>query len=291
MRQVTATNIDDAPSETTGDVEVKHLPSPIQQLQTHHARTMKSTEYDAHCPVFKKVAPVLLEVNQSDNALMRKNKLRRSKQQYMSDFVNRIWSMADDHYLEQLKTDPNVVLKSPVILFGDGSSSSMKGQRSTNPVAMLDYLKRFFTVLVINEHNSSQQCPKCWKQMEYLKGKGVRVKTCKNEACKSQPKPKKDGDPLPSKVDFIVNRDIAAPVNFISIAIGLVMAGKRPEPFECKKSSAEQVTGCKSNAKKRKREKQAKKPKRRRSKKASSSKAKEEPTTSQGGSITDRKHA
>lgn len=317
--QATPNNTDVFPSGTSGDKRVEHLSSPIQQLQKNHARTMKSVEYDVHSLVFKKVAPILLGVNQSDKALKRKSELSRSKQQHMSEFVNRLWSMADAHYREQLKKDPGAVFKAPVILFGDGSSSSMKGQRSTNPAAMLDYLKHHFTVLVVQEHNSSQKCPKCWGQMNYLDGKGVRVKTCPNERCKAQPKSKKEGDPLPDPVDFIVNRDIAAPVNFLSIAIGLVMTGERPEPFQYKKSdtgkesSGEQETESaeKSSTKKPKGKKQGKQPKRKRetptvsesdgknghklkrarSKKTSGSKAKDEPTTSGDGSTKDVQHA
>jgi hypothetical protein len=238
-------------------------------MQTNHSRVMSFQKYQNYCTTFGTAAQFLLQANRSKKALKLKTGLSRKQQSYWSGFVNRLWSKIDMFHQDLLQVNPSARLKAPIILFGDGCPSSMRGQRSTNPTWLLDYLKRFFTVLVVNENYSSQTCPKCWGGLDYH-NKGVRVKTCPNPSCRAQPRAFEasgtesdstgNTDELPPTVPFVVNRDIAAPVNFLAIAIGLVMNGTRPEPFRRREqpqeddeedvSSAAKEKGKKSSTKK-----------------------------------------
>jgi len=117
------------------------------------------------------------------------------------------------------------MVKAPIVVFGDGSMSSMKGQRSTCPVMAVNYFKRFFLVIVVNEFNSSQKCPKCHAQMELVKEqKGYRIKECTGECHRKGHEDER----------FLVNRDIAAPMNMFYILIHLILHGARPKTFSPK---------------------------------------------------------
>ena len=110
--------------------------------------------------------------------------------------------------------------KAPVILFGNRFFGNVKGCLPGNAAWLKEYFGRFFTVLVVNEYNSSQKCPMCFGQLEmHEPTKGVRVKRCTR--CKG-------GGPGGK---FVVNRDVAAGMNFVSIVLLSIISGKRPAEF------------------------------------------------------------
>jgi hypothetical protein len=87
-----------------------------------------------------------------------------------------MWAIAESMY-----EDPAAMTKAPFVVFGSGAEGSMKGQRSTNPTWLMKYLSRFFVVIILDEFNSSQKCPKCLSSMkDFL---GYRVKRCSNSEC------------------------------------------------------------------------------------------------------------
>ena len=73
----------------------------------------------------------------------------------------------------------------------------------------------------MDEYNTSQKCPKCTGQLEiHEPALGVRVKN--GTSCRG-------GGP---DGKFVVNRDVAAGMNFISILLYSILYGKRPTAFQ-----------------------------------------------------------
>ena len=110
--------------------------------------------------------------------------------------------------------------KSPLILFGDGAFGNVRGCTAGNYSWLKQYLGRFFTVVVVGEYNTSQKCPKCFEQLEmHQPKKGVRVKHCMH--CPG-------GGPGGR---FVVNRDVGAGMNLITIVLCMIISGERPAAF------------------------------------------------------------
>ena len=78
-----------------------------------------------------------------------RRKARIQRQRYWSNFVNNLFALAES-------MNDGAMMLMPMILFGASEFSTMKGQRSTNPKWIIDYLKRFFVVLVIDESKLSK---------------------------------------------------------------------------------------------------------------------------------------
>ena len=98
----------------------------------------------------------------------------------------------------------------------------MRGHLSGNASWLKEYLSRFFLVLIIDESYTSQKCSKCWGQLENLQGT-VRVLECRNQNCMVQTSR--------GNRNFLVNKDISAPLNMMMNGINLVLNGRRLEQF------------------------------------------------------------
>ena len=103
----------------------------------------------------------------------------------------------------------------PLILFGDGKFANNKKQRSGNYSWLKKYLAISFLVIIVNEYNTSQKCPKCLRQLEDF-DYTVRIKKCRH--CKS----------LDGLHDFVVNKDVSAPMNMLTATVCLIFRGQRP---------------------------------------------------------------
>jgi hypothetical protein len=71
----------------------------------------------------------------------------------------------------------------------------MKGKRAAPPKQLIKYLSRFFTVLIVDEFNTSQFCGQCDSKFSYQKS--IRMYTCNCE--------RKDGGGT-----LVVNKDRSA---------------------------------------------------------------------------------
>ena len=187
----------------------------IDELAKQHGRTMDLVDYELHSVAFESAADPLLRSHNSRQSRRNHARLQSQKQRYWSNIVNLIFAMNDE-------MNPHSE-KAPVILFGNGSFGNVKGCLPGNAAWLKEYFGRFFTVLVVNEYNSSQKCPMCFGQLEmHEPKKGVRVKRCKE--CPG-------GGPGGK---FVVNRDVAAGMNFVSIVLLSIISGKRPAEFSPK---------------------------------------------------------
>jgi hypothetical protein len=195
---------------------------------------MDPDAYQDHAAAFQTSARDLWD-HANSRQQRRANARSESKiQRFWSRFVNYIFAV-NDHMSGNS-------LKAPIILFGNGKFGTGKGSRSGNYTYVLlwfyllfrysrflkKYLARFFTVVIVDEYYSSQLCPKCFGQLDMHGTKGVRVKEC-NNGCK-RGAPGTNGR-VNGTEKFVVNRDISAPMNFITRVLGIVMFGEVPKPF------------------------------------------------------------
>jgi len=187
----------------------------IDELSKQHGRTMNVADYMAHSTAFQANAEPLLQAHNSRQARRSHARLQSKKQRFWSNTVNLIFAFND--------AMANGSNKTPIIIFGDGSFGNVKGCQSGNYTWLKQYLSRFFTVLIVNEHNTSQKCPKCFGQLKmHEPTKGVRVKCC--EKCVGHGPTGK----------FVVNRDVSAGMNMITIVLCMILSGKRPAQFSPK---------------------------------------------------------
>jgi hypothetical protein len=196
----------------------KEVEEAISDLSQHHARTMDVTEFKAHQVAFQKQSPQLLDNSCSRKKLVINRQLRSIKQRYLSELVNTVYALDETlHTRKGIERE-----KAPVIVIGSATVNGIKNKRSVPSTAIINYLKRFFLVLTVDEYNTSQKCPKCWGQLK--DGKGIRIKVCHNKDCQSTTD---DGKTFP----FHVNRDVSASMNLFAIALHLVSGLGRPDAF------------------------------------------------------------
>ena len=182
------------------------------KLAENHGRTLDREMYEKHLDVFKEDGmdkKILEETNSIENRKLHFKK-ERNKQRFWDDVVNLILAM-NDHF----NPDGD---KAPVILFGTGKFRGGNSALMTGNYTWLkNYLARFFTVILIDEYNTSKLCPKCFEELDLHGKQGVRVKECPH-GCK-----RKNGSGK-----FVANRNFGAPHNFVTILLCCLLYGKRP---------------------------------------------------------------
>jgi hypothetical protein len=190
-------------------------------LSKFHSRTMDVEEFKKHSEVFRAKGPALLAKSCSKEKLSDMRVLRATKQRYLDEIINTIYAI--DEALHEKKSLGSKRTKAPIIIAGKPTFTGVQGKRSVPSSSILDYLKRHFAVILVDEYNTSQKCPKCCGQLE--EAEGIRIKVCPNVECRST---KCTGE----KIQFHVNRDVSAPMNMIRIAFNLICGQERPKPFQ-----------------------------------------------------------
>jgi len=198
----------------------------VENLQQNSARTMNVDQFKKHMDAFKsEMTTNLVNYNWKKDKLKLKQRLNIEKQRYWDNIKNDLLATT-----EALHEEAKIPFKkTPVLIIGKDYTATMKNHRSTCPSFIINYFSRFFVVILLDEYLTSQKCPKCWSQMEYVEQqKGYRLKFCK--CCRPQPSKEKDGTDKDIGC-FIVNRDISAPMNMFSIVLYLMLYGVRPKEF------------------------------------------------------------
>jgi hypothetical protein len=187
-------------------------------MSKNHGRTMDPVAYENVRESYSSAITNCWMHDQNGREKRRQyQRLQSREQSFWAQLVNFIFAASKE--LHARKSTPT---KTPVIIFGDGQFAAMKGKRSSNPTWLKQYLSRFFLVIILDEYNTSQICPKCQEKLNEISGT-YRIKKCCN--CVSVTSSGKTKN-------FLVNRDICAPFNFLIIAIVLLWCGKRPIAFE-----------------------------------------------------------
>ena len=225
----------------------KQLEDKVLNLAVNHGRTLDPAKYEAFRAAFEKDGQFLLHENFKTESLNESKKLENRIRSHWASIPNTILEFVD----ETCRANGRPNLHAPILLVGIPTfSATMKGKRSVAPKKIIEYLKRFFTVVLINEDMSSQLCPCCLHKMKKLIRKSTRVWFCDNPQCwrvqdvrlkrKKKEEENRDNDrdqasstdPLEEELDiFIVNKDISAAVNFFQIFMVLMTTGTRPEQF------------------------------------------------------------
>ena len=151
------------------NVEMDAFRPGVRALSQLPGRVMDEAEYNEHAKLFKTVGPDMVTHAGSPEQRRQYAALQGRKSSYWSDFVNTIWAMQD-----AMCPDSD---RPPIILFGNGKFPTGRGSTAGNYTWLKTYLARFFLIILVDEYNTSQRCPKCLGQLEFH-GKGVRIKAC-----------------------------------------------------------------------------------------------------------------
>ena len=184
----------------------------IIRLSECHGRTQDIDGFSSHREAFKECGDRLITRSFSTEALKNRSHFQNRKRSY--------W----DCQVEMIKEFTRKSGKGenpPILVIGKPTfKSSIKGKKSSCPKKTIEFLRRFFVVVVIDEHNTSKLCPQCFEFLALKNGqKGTRIWECGSNKCI------KDGK------KFYVNKDVSAAVNMFSIFMSLMSTGKRPECF------------------------------------------------------------
>lgn len=200
----------------------------VTKLSENHGRTVDQEGYLRFKKIFSEETPALINSNHSEPAIQSRTKLRRRKQRYWSRLMNRVLALVDSMYTkDELKSGT----KSPIVVIGGGSFGACRGHRSAAPAKLIDMLRRHFMVVIVDEHLTSQKCPKCYNQLKQLDNKSVRYWRCENGACQT----KKDQQ-------FVVNKDISAAMHMFNILVSTVGWGRRPVELRKRDGSSSKPT-------------------------------------------------
>jgi hypothetical protein len=200
----------------------EQLPENVQnfqaQLSDNHPRSMDAAMYTEYTNTFNEVFNALHQY--SESTLPQKATLDSKEQRFYSNFVNDLYAQAEALH----RFEGTLMSKKPVLVLGAGSMKPMKKKRPSHAGTLLKYLKRFFLVITLDEYNTSKRCPKCLGILSNVPNTH-RIKRCDNPECQSTAQETDD------RFSFLVNRDIAAPVNNVRILLNMMRHGRRPLTF------------------------------------------------------------
>ena len=185
-------------------------------LSKDHGRTGDPEKYKTHMDTFDEYGWALLLENFSDENLQLTAELENRKRSYLCGVASMMLALAD----AMEEGNGRQREGAPIILMGNPKfSGTMRRKRPAAPKALVEYLQRFFAVIMIDEHNTSKLCSGCDKELTLVDTKSFRIWRCDN-GCKNT-----KGKAL------VVNKDVSAGLNFFKIFTHLMVHGERPAPF------------------------------------------------------------
>jgi ribosomal protein S27AE len=192
----------------------------VRAMGRNHGRTTNPAAYTQHKNTFPGNSEGLLHFNESPARLDQRHRLRNRVRSFWAGIPNIILEMADS--LSRQYDGGVRRLVPPMIIVGDPKfNPSMKGKRSVAPKKLINYLKRFFLVIIVNEYLSSQKCPKCCSQLTQFEPSSYRRWQCGScTMARNQ-----------QQVPLIVNKDVSAGLNFFKIVVTTLATGRRPAVF------------------------------------------------------------
>ena len=143
----------------------------ITRLSECHGRTLDKDEYSSHTEAFQECSDRLITRSFSTEALKNRSQLQNRKRSYLDCQVEMI-----KEFTRQSGKGENP----PILVIGKPTfNSSIKGKKSACPKKTIEFLRRFFVVVVIDEHNTSKNCPQCFEFLALKNGqKGTRIWEC-----------------------------------------------------------------------------------------------------------------
>ena len=205
------------------DPEVTPDAQRVKALAQTSGRTNDPAKYGRFKEGFRGDGRPLVTASCQRKLLKKRGKLRNRTTSYWCSMNSMILSLTDSVRRDSGRSCDT---GAPIIVFGNPTfSASAKGQRSGAPKKLLRYLKRFFTVVVVGEYNTSKLCPQCRQPLELIDPEGFRIWKCRY--CRSRCL---NGNHEVYH-EFVVHKDISASLNMFHIFYYLMATGERPPEF------------------------------------------------------------
>ena len=207
-----------------------HLKDEMEALSLVDRRTIDPGLYQDFRKEFLKEGSKIIEFNYKKKELDRKRKLENRKRAHWSTIANIIMA-----FLDAMEEKYGKKIGNPIIVMGIPTfKSSMKKKRACAPKKTVEYVSRFFTLVMIGEYLTSQRCPQCFSFLKKKFKDSTRVWECPE--CKVTPPNQPD-----EEVPFVVNKDVSAALNIFLIYASLIWTGERPLAFQPRKDALKAV--------------------------------------------------
>ena len=180
-------------------------------------RTTSPRKYKIYHGNFERDGFSLLEENYSMEMLEEEARHENRKRSYWCSTLNKLLSLVDA--MERRFCPGQKTRGAPILVIGRPTfNSNMPGHLPAAPRAFIEYLQRFFPVVLIDEYNTSKKCPDCHGYLQRHGRGGYREWRCTN--CRDDA-----GQPV------VVHKDISATYNMFKIFVYLMATGTRPPEF------------------------------------------------------------
>ena len=199
----------------------------LEALANCHGRKQEAGEYERYVDTILSpgVGEAILANNYSEDNLDKRAKLENRKRSHWCAMLNTILALVDAAERKQLTPAEMESRGAPIIVIGRPTfKSSMRRKRPAAPKKIIEYLKRFFAVVVIDEYNTSKLCHKCHRELKRHGTRGYRLWRCGH--CRDA----KGGN-------LVVNKDVSATLAMFKIFAYLLATGARP-PQYCRPRSS-----------------------------------------------------
>ena len=203
-----------------------HLKDQMEALSKIDRRTIDPGLYQDFRKEFLKEGSKIIEFNYEQEELERKRKLENRKKSHWSTIANIILA-----FIDAMEQKYGKKIGNPIIVMGIPTfKATMKGKRACAPKKTVEYVSRFFTLVMIGEYLTSQRCPQCLAFLRKKFDHSTRIWEC--PCCKVSPPNLPD-----EQAPFVVNKDISAALNIFLIYASLIWTGERPLAFQPRKDA------------------------------------------------------
>ena len=169
LTRYTGTGVDHYLSLKLKEREDNDIQIHTQQLTRFHERTLDPKAYMEHIAAFKKHGIPILEANATESAMQARFHLANKKRSYWARLPNILLALADAKIekISRQKGETGATLRNstfgfPIVVIGKPTfASSRRGFRSVAPKKTIEFLSRFFPVVLIDEYNTSKVCATC----------------------------------------------------------------------------------------------------------------------------------
>ena len=187
----------------------------LAQMSQTHGRVVGSRRYDTFRGTLKNKGITLLQFRCNRELRRALGQIRNRKRSHWSAVANTLLAMVDA--MEEFHDTPER-RGAPIIVIGRPTfKSSMTGHQAAACQSFIDYLQRFFPVVLLDEYHTSKCCYRCRRPgLRDIPGE-YRVRSCAH--CREQ-------DP-----DFRVDRDVSAGINLFQVFVSLISTGLRPPEY------------------------------------------------------------
>ena len=205
--------------------EMEYLQPDMEELKTNHGKTVDPVAYEEHLKAFEKYGKKIHGFNSKRKNKKRANRKNRKKQGHYMKQALKALQMA----CAIMKDKRPGINGAPIILWGNPTfNPCMKGFRATAPKKLIKFFSKYFLIIMVNEHMSSQNCPNCLEKLVLMPNSRTRKWRC-DRGCKMNNKPR--GEDVQGQDQLVVNKDKSATCNFFTIFCCLMVTGKRPKKF------------------------------------------------------------